>query len=304
MKKNNIFILSDGDEDGEQFYTLVTLLMATNPSKNDNIAEISFLEYFNDTSKFPSECFTSKDIITNMKNKYEAYQLLNTPETRAKINFSYCGKPLTFGYHLSFSFDVFLICCLHFITCHETSTKSIKIITDIMRRKYDLKQEYDTSIQDDSQALTMHRISLCFPSIMMTIKKLKKPKFMDQLFTLVPGLPATLVHPHIIYIIPNLNRIPIALLMYVMIIVREYHARCEPSNVLMYYDIVKYAYLDNIFPEKLKISLCLRWGILKIEEGKYVFDKKVIACSKIAKHLIRELKPNDPTLEQIFHMLY
>jgi len=301
---DEIIVLHE-EEDINQFFLLVTLLLRADMSRHDIIAEIAWLRNFDDTSRFPCECFTSKDIITSMIDKYEAQQLSNSPESQKKYIFLCYDKPLTLGYHLSFYFDVLLICCLHCLTCHEASTQSIQMISNIMTYKYNLKQDYDINIGNDRKALTMQRIALCFPSITINACKVSEPVFINELYIYFPELPTILLHPYIIFVIPNLEYFPTALLMYIMIIIREYYSHCEENNeIILYYEIIKCASSDNIFPQILKLFLCTLWNITKIDKGRYMFTENIITYSRIAKLLIRNLKPQDPNLERVLNMLY
>jgi len=292
------------EEDINQFFLLVTLLLRADMSRHDIIAEIAWLRNFDDRSTFPCECFTSKDIITTMIDKYEAQRLSNSPESQKKYIFLCYGKPLTLGYHLSFYFDVLLICSLHCLTCHEASTRSIQMISNIMINKYNLKHDYDINIDNDRKALTMQRIALCFPSITINACKTTEPVSISELYIYFPELPTILLHPYIIFVIPNLDYFPTALLIYIMIIIREYYSHCERNDIILYYEIIKRASSDNIFPQILKLFLCTLWNITKVDKGRYMFTENIITYSRIAKYLIRNLKSEDPTLELVLNMLY
>jgi hypothetical protein len=173
-----------------------------------------------------------------------------------------------------------------------------------MTCKYNLKQDYDINIRNDCNALTLKRIALCFPTITITACKTVEHRFINELYIYFPQLPTALLHPYIIFVIPDLDYFPTALLIYIMIIIREYYSRCEKSAVILYYEIIRCASSDNIFPQILKRFSCTLWNITKYNKDRCEFTENIIRYSRIAKHLIRGLKSEDPSLEYVLSMLY
>ncbi|EZA57403.1 hypothetical protein X777_02411 [Ooceraea biroi] len=201
---------------------------------------------------------------------------------------------------MSFYFDVLFICCLHCIACCNSYTKGIKILIDIMTRKYNLKCEYDNTITEDEQALTLYRISLCFPSVTISACTAIQPSFSTSILSNFPNLPVELLNPYILYIMPlKCYGTPHELLICIKILLREYWSECEKLPLQTYNKIFDVACSNYVFPFKLKWKLLRKWKIVK-KDGtfSYRFVDNVQMYNRDAKPLIRYLKERDSSLKE------
>lgn len=222
-------------------------------------------------------------------------------------------REFVFSNCMKFIEDVNVICFLHHITLLNVTPnyyfgrcETVQILTRLMRNKYGI--DFDDIIFL-YEKFTMSTIANCFPSITwdMFHNIYNNPAFsnifIDDNSILFPDfdLPKTIFIPSIVMILPKLEDPPIAVLVAISIKLRDFYTPAtEPKHSLeLIYNQILEIYSYSIFPERLKLYLCMKWNIVVKENNVYKFAPCFAANRLKAKSLILKIKLNDPKLNDV-----
>lgn len=305
---NDVYVQLTDRQEISQCVLLMQMFYSAHESLNFVIPEIKLLNSFERVSKFPSESFSPRTVITNVLEQYEAHKALQlvSQEYRNNVKLVYDEKSVTVGYKMSIYFDVIYMCCLHCIMCHSVCTRPIKLLLDIMMKKYNLRYDSDNFVKKDSNALTLYRISRSFPTVTINACRKISPAFSAVILSHFPNLPVQLLNPYILDIMPSRN-VPAALLIYILIVSKEYLSKKQEAELTLsgYYKIFTVLNKSNLaFPERFKYRMQRKWGIMKKNTmGITDYHKFLAAYNEKAKTLITTLKNDDPELDSILSKL-
>lgn len=286
---------------------------------NSKCIQTDFNEYlFFEDFSVVSSIFNQKDLIEYMWSQFRLHDILisDRPSLLQAYIFVYKKGAKIFKYYCSnkmtFRDDIMVICYLNQTLCKRrfrAKCEIIHILTKIMKEKYDMdtgtiyRLNLDPISYLDSKNLTMFKISICFPSISLTV--FYYSHLLVFFTTLLPffKLPKMIFAPIIILILPrSVENPPFAILLAILVKSDSLlKSQTSQTPLIILYERILTCYKCNLLPECLKLHLCKKWNIVieKKEKEKYEFIPRLTVYHKKAKNLIRELRPNDPNLENI-----
>lgn len=293
---------------------LVETLQKLNKSKCVSIPEIVHLPEFPGTDELSSQGFSPRWIIENMMEKHMCAQHYVAVRPFAFEKFSYIhmddGKiyQYTFTNSMAFFIDVYALCHLYFLIsrCGLGKWPSVMELMKIMEKKYGINTRYESMTNLKAETTTLSRIAHSFPSITSEIfsDNIASTKlFLCTVFPNLYELPHMICSPTIASLLPSLNNPPVAVLVAITLLLENYNGlRTKTPITTIYLNILR-ANKSTVFPESLKYELCLKWKIISRANNNYRFSPFFILCNKIAKHLIIEMRREEPSLNLLIPLL-
>jgi len=298
----------DITEDSDETEILIEYLNMRQKCLKD-LCELTFLQ------DFPQNGANSnrRHIIKYMLDKYVASTCMinEHPDLLETFTFKFRAedarvRQVTFSNHMQFRNDILMICFIqHLLFMPKYVNKMYNVMITmmlIMANKYDINI-YPS--HPDLYAITFVNISASYLSIHLDILYNNFLNFSDITHSFPYfNLPLMTYAPMIIVIFPILDNPPIAILMVISLILHEI---CNPhmtSNISLaeFYKRIT-AFYNTIIPEKIKLRLCTRYGIVVLEGDKFKFAPCFAKYRQKAKDILSEKRPNDPDLKDILSVI-
>lgn len=275
--------------------------------------DLSFLTALNEVAKY--EGFNPREIIKLLLTAHTrlAEQVAADPELEdtitADISVGDATTKFEFTNNEAFRTDMQFL-CLMFITrgaaydkIMKKSSKVMKACMNLLKVKYNINTTKRRPGQTvDAGMITIPRIAASFPSITVGLFHRGFGRSIVDPNVLFPdtALPRALYSPMMPSLIPQHADAPLAILLAIAVRTDDILHQTEAKTGLgALHQYLLASYNSTAMTEPVKHKCCANWGIIDRPNGGIAFKQEIIAARARAKVLIRESRPNDPTLEAV-----
>lgn len=275
--------------------------------------DLAFLTALNEVAKY--EGFNPREIIKLLLNAHArlAEQIEGDAELEEKISADIkVGDVETrfeFSNNEAFRTDMQFL-CLMFITrgaaydkIMKKSTKVMKACMGLLKVKYNINTTKRRPGQTvEASMITIPRIAASFPSITVGLFHKGFGRSIVDPNILFPEmeLPRALFSPMVPSLIPQHADAPLAILLAIAVRTDDILHQTEAKTGLgALHQYLLASYNSTAMTEPVKQKCCANWEIIDRPNGGIAFKPEIIAARARAKTLIRDSRPNDPSLETI-----
>lgn len=270
--------------------------------------DIRETNYLLDFSKLKTlETFNPKYVIKNVLEIYKRnmIDISRKPDLLQKISFTFREEEdvckFEFSDNMLVTNDITTLCFLYHISYKRDfdECETVQVLKSLMFNKYEICLERTTKSGQKQDQLTLLDVAFSFPSITwdMACNLGMWTKFFDKFSDL--ELPKIIFIPMFFALLPQLKeRPPLAILLLIILRTNEIMGGTEKSLRTICNDI-SLAYEHRLFPERLKLDLCKKWQIVRIENDIYKYTPCFAAHREKAKDIIAKMKSDDPDLKLI-----
>ncbi|EZA49412.1 hypothetical protein DMN91_008879 [Ooceraea biroi] len=296
-------------EDSSELHKLVEVLQDGYKCSLYNF-EPNYLNKFSSQTSL-GEDFSVKHVLEKvMKLHYTCHEEIgNNSMSREIVTYRYIYNNqyrfIKFHNDMELHDDMLILLYLHSaITPHAFKSKPVQQLLFMLHRKYQIQNAccnyhhvgpFDDQEEDEEdrekETLTVYRLLYTFPSITISLfqENLNPLAEVSQiLFIEFEDLPSAIFHHMISTVIPcSVKPAPTALFSYILQKFLCFTCDDEDISFQTFFATMRQLYRNNIFPEEMKIQLCLAWNILEQRDGKLVFSRAIMDANERAKYLLQ-----------------
>lgn len=298
--------------DDSELSKLVEMLVNGNNNSIYNFESNYWKQFSN--KLYPGEELRPRRMIKWIMKTHAHERMMIRKQTAEYKSFDYTyfcnNNKLTFTFHndMELNEDILILLYLHLaIKSVSFNTIPVQRILEILHTKYKIQNLFNSPKKSDlierRCPVTIYRLTLLYPSISVNMfhQGLGMIANASQiLFKEMPDLPRALCHHMIAAIIPHsVDQPPLALLIYIAMKYMSFIQNEIPSFITLYTTIVN-LYESNVFPEELKMRLCMNWNIVMQYNTNQSISHTVTNYNEQAKDMLMTLMRNDRYFYQVF----